>query len=584
MTESFMTSEMLEVALSYMESLDCPRSVSVAILLRCGEWRQLAEMQVDPRHYADPESYLRASAASDFLRKVEHSALYSDVELEALTTAKWFACEDQCYRSNERLADLASDVAFCTRGVYLPEPDTLRSAGDESKQALVSFVLAMRKAFVRLLGWAPPSTWEGRFGPGATVSDVSRMATPFDKMSSDPTFTPDAMYHLVPWTGTAWAGSVVAVGKTPRSVPGNQFFTVPKSAITRRPCAKEPSLNGFYQLGLGAIMKRRLKKAGLDLIDGQDIHRAQAQAASKSGSFATIDLSSASDTVCTELVKLVATPSWWRVLSSLRSPKTEVGGAWIRLEKFSSMGNGFTFELETTLFACVVEALQEVVPAFGSWDDYRYWVFGDDIIVHTELAKVVVSALSYLGFSTNSRKTFVDGPFRESCGGDYFLGQAVRPHLLETLPHEPQDWVSLHNGLLRVYVQLDAMREVLSDPRVVRTLRLCVGQLPRECRVYGPTELADCVLHGPARLWRAKWRQGGIRYIRAILGGEKTRVFLDKEGGPGFAPETILAGALYGVSPDDQSIGGAGFVPDGNRFIVPRDGVTGYRLGWVPFS
>ena len=143
-------------------------------------------------------------------------------------------------------------------------------------------------------------------------------------------------------------------------------------------------------------------------------------------------------------MKLFLPEDWFEVLDALRSPMTHVRDdvvgkeAWVRLEKFSSMGNGFTFELETLLFAAITEVTCDNADArLGS----GIWVYGDDIIYPSVHASAVASALRWCGFIPNKTKSFSTGPFRESCGGDYFLARNVRSYYIKDNPHEPSDWI-----------------------------------------------------------------------------------------------------------------------------------------------
>ena len=104
------------------------------------------------------------------------------------------------------------------------------------------------------------------------------------------------------------------------------------------------------------------------------------------------------------------------------------------------MGNGFTFELETILFRTLMKVIT----------NYDVRVFGDDIIIDSGSAPLALKVLEWAGFRINEKKSFCEGPFRESCGGDYFEGVAVRGHFLEEIPDAPQNWVALANGLHRV--------------------------------------------------------------------------------------------------------------------------------------
>jgi len=130
-----------------------------------------------------------------------------------------------------------------------------------------------------------------------------------------------------------------------------------------------------------------------------------------------LDLKNASDSVARRLVELLLPKRWFEVLNDLRSPTTLIGNQVVLLEKFSSMGNGFTFELETLVFLAIVLALN---PAHKAGKNV--FVYGDDIICPTRSSSDVIAALSFFGMTVNKEKSFTYGMFRESCGRDYFNG------------------------------------------------------------------------------------------------------------------------------------------------------------------
>jgi hypothetical protein len=61
-------------------------------------------------------------------------------------------------------------------------------------------------------------------------------------------------------------------------------------------------------------------------------------------------------------------------------------------------------------------------------------VYGDDIIVPAASYELLTRVLKQLGFEVNLDKSFATGPFRESCGADYFLGSQVRPLFMKKTP------------------------------------------------------------------------------------------------------------------------------------------------------
>ncbi len=555
-----LTHDVLHAVLCLCEEANSPRAVSVAILARYGEMDQLVDLTVDPLRYTSSSLYFRDCLVTDILRKCRGLEIKRD--LKAAAVKSFWASELECYRTNERLA-----------------PYFFGLSSPESNERVWEVLSLARKYIANILGTCPvlPS---GRHGPGATFADRGKYSTVPDKMSSSPTLTCSALGVIPSWSRTAWARAVSEHTGHIEVVRGNRFTTVPKDSAKDRGIAVEPSLNIFYQLGYGGEIRRKLKRVGIDLNHGQDLHRRKAKEASLKGTLATIDLSSASDTVSRSLVELLLPPVWFRSLAALRSSHTRLGDKWVFLEKFSSMGNGYTFELETLIFlalAFAVLALGGHLPKEGD----NLCVFGDDIIIPTAGYEDVVACLRFFGFSINKRKSFSVGPFRESCGGDFFDGRPVRAFYLEELPSEPHQWVAFANGLRRV-VKDHHLHDGDFDCHL-RAWRSVLHCIPRHIRdLRGPENLGDIVVHDHATRWSASSREAGGR--RKIIGpyspgsGDGIRYFRTWSpistrtvGWQHFRPAVTLASALLNVG-------------DGERGVTPRDSVSGYGVRWVPFS
>lgn len=274
-----------------------------------------------------------------------------------------------------------------------------------------------------------------RQGPGVALGANGKDF--YTKMFSSPlACTSPAIYdHYLRFTRrTTWLGAEIRrrheYGRC-RLVEGNKLSFVPKYRDIARVICTEPSLNMFYQLGIGHVLTCRLKsRFGINLETQPFKNRTLARIGSITDKWFTIDLEAASDSISLEMCRAVL-PSWFfNLLCEFRSPfcNTPIGKR--GLEMMSSMGNGFTFPLQTMLFSCVVAAAAKVAEikldnpngdSIGNWG-----VFGDDIIAPSELYVDVKRLLSILGFSVNVAKSFAEGPFRESCGYDAFLGQNIR--------------------------------------------------------------------------------------------------------------------------------------------------------------
>lgn len=227
----------------------------------------------------------------------------------------------------------------------------------------------------------------------------------------------------------------------------NQITMVPKTAKVHRTIAIEPLLNGYIQKGIDVYLRKRLKRHGLDLGD-QESNSALAKLGSLGGRdpYCTIDLSSASDSISIELVRDMLPWDWFDLLNRTRSPSYESIWGNGHYEKFVSMGNGFCFPLETLIFASLAYAVNKVSRGNDPLDQ-GFRVYGDDIVVHQHAALLLLEVLKYLGFKHNEDKTFLFGPFRESCGADYFEGANVRPYELDFVPITDRDLIKIANGL-----------------------------------------------------------------------------------------------------------------------------------------
>jgi hypothetical protein len=107
------------------------------------------------------------------------------------------------------------------------------------------------------------------------------------------------------------------------------------------------------------------------------------------------------------------------------------------------MGNGFTFELESLLFYSIAKAVSELLDLEGEVS-----IIGDDIIINSRGYTLLTEVLNQLGFVVNNEKSFWQGPFRESCGADWFNGNSIRPFYAKKALSE-QNLYIFHNYMLR---------------------------------------------------------------------------------------------------------------------------------------
>jgi len=259
----------------------------------------------------------------------------------------------------------------------------------------------------------------------------------------------------------------------PKIVEGSRLSFVPKNDKISRCICTEPTLNTYYQLGLADHLNRRLlSRFGIDLLEQQFKNRDLARLGSLTGSLATLDLSSASDSISLKMVEQFFPADFVRWLKLLRCERTNIPGRGVvELHMISSMGNGYTFPLETIIFCCAVQACADWrgIPLGPSKFGNTWGVFGDDIICPSAIADDVIYLLSLLGFRLNLDKSFVEGPFRESCGSDFYLGAPIRGIYLKRLDSYHSRYSAI-NQLIRFETQTG-----LALPNLIK---LILGETP----------------------------------------------------------------------------------------------------------
>lgn len=231
-------------------------------------------------------------------------------------------------------------------------------------------------------------------------------------------------------------------------VEGSRLTTVPKNEDIHRTIAIEPSGNMALQLALGRYIEDVLRSIGLDISDQQLKNKALAWAGSCVDDFATIDMTSASDMFHPKLVRKLLPKELFRWMMHVRSPATQLpDGRWVQLNMMSTMGNGFTFPMMTLIFVALIYATRLKRGGPSKYIDWnKTAVFGDDIIVPKSEAPDLIEVLEGCGFIINHEKSYLDGPFRESCGGDFYNGTDVTPVYIKELTTNASCYAAL-NGL-----------------------------------------------------------------------------------------------------------------------------------------
>lgn len=243
---------------------------------------------------------------------------------------------------------------------------------------------------------------------------------------------------------------------------------VPKTLKAPRIIAIEPACVQYTQQAIQgflyeALESHWLSKGHVNFSD-QSINQRLAVMASKDGRMATLDLSDASDRVPYQLALSMfdCNPDLRDAIDACRSRFAKLPGGRVigPLSKFASMGSALCFPVEAMYFytVCVMALVAKrnlpvtVSSLYAASRDV--YVYGDDIIIPTVDADVVLDFLQRYNCKVNTSKSFWTGRFRESCGVDAYAGEPVTPtYLRKTVPKNKRQasdlisWVATANLL-----------------------------------------------------------------------------------------------------------------------------------------
>lgn len=197
---------------------------------------------------------------------------------------------------------------------------------------------------------------------------------------------------------------------------------VPKSYKALRSVTPDTVIGSFYTNGLGRLMAKKLRLAGLDIKRLQKRHGYLAKYASKNRKLVTADLSAASDSINLELLRELLPPDWFESVTLGRIAQVQILDDVYTMETVLTMGLGHTFPLQTLVFYSLLKAIAELGEVEGTIS-----VYGDDLIYPSRMHGYVATLFPKLHLILNSDKTFVQDFFRESCGSDFYHGCDVRP-------------------------------------------------------------------------------------------------------------------------------------------------------------
>lgn len=414
-------------------------------------------INADSRSLDSKTEYLRSTFMDKFVSEATDPADHR----RQRAINKWLAVERENEATNTRLLITPDDYRILPRVTWC------------------RFVQYARDLIAETIGETVPlSTLFGGFSGGASTTKSRTASHPARKYLGKAGVTSSARgwFSLVLDESPLWTS--FSQDLTYVESRGNIMFTVPKSTEIDRCACKEPDLNMYLQRGAGTHIRRALRRKGINLND-QSINRRLAHSGSISGHLATLDLSSASDSLSSGLVELLMPDLWFSFLNEIRSPETFIDGEWHWNHMFSSMGNGFTFELESLIFWALARTTRDLMGFRGIIS-----VYGDDLIIGSQYVDVFMHVLSYCGFTVNADKSFTTGPFRESCGGHYLSGNDITPFYLRRPLHTVRDVIIIANQIRR---WSELAYGLVLDPELEPLWLLLKAEVPRQ--LWGGVDL-----------------------------------------------------------------------------------------------
>jgi hypothetical protein len=461
-----------QVAESFFTALDCPRALTCWLMFKYNEHDQLAKLEFNPANYSNMVSCRDAYAATKFLSKFKDLSLNND--LDEVAFKKFEEFELLCKSTNNRFRNLSRDPQYVGHVVLL-------------HNAVIRKIDKMLGDYTAEEIFSAPD-----WGPGASTLIKRRDASATNKFQCETGITRDLHAlitdEILEGAYPNWYSHLTDVG-FPTYQVGNKVVTVPKDASTNRVIAIEPGMNLWFQKSIGDMIRRRLDRWGVDL-SRQNVNQKLARYGSISNELATVDLSSASDSIAYELVRELLPPRWFTVMESCRSPYGQLKDKQQKWEKFSSMGNGFTFELESLIFYAVAKCCSEYI---GIHRDTGITIsvnaYGDDIVLPSSAFQVFSDMMKFYGFRINAKKTYVNSSFRESCGSHWYLGSDIKPiYLKDKLSTIPSIY-RLANAVRRLANRRGGT--ISCDASLKPTFDLLIQAVPPQFRLRIPDGYGD---------------------------------------------------------------------------------------------
>lgn len=330
-------------------------------------------------------------------------------------------------------------------------------------------------------------------GPGATNTPTKQYERyePHALYSQlEDQFPADEWFYAHPWDVVNRAREYLSLPKL--SFPTSRFKFVHKYRSKPRGICIEENETQWCQQALKGFLYKHVENHSMTRgrinFTYQSVNQRLALESSHDMSFATIDMSAASDRVSRELVhRLFWDTSLFSMLDAVSTrvivlPKEVQSVAnEIYVNKFAPMGSAVCFPIMAIVHFALIKAIVQLSSIENATEVSKHiYVYGDDIILPREAVQAVYDYLPLFGMKINEGKSFHSSYFRESCGVHAYKGVDITPvynNYTLTKTHGRTDTTRLLSAVAKEHGYF--LKGFHTTARVVREhVRKVHGQLP----------------------------------------------------------------------------------------------------------
>lgn len=232
-----------------LEEINSPRSLAIYLIMRntddgLGNDDEILSLKTIPSDFLISSEFMTFYEPTELVRK--STLLHLSTNPRDVAVASFWEAEQKCKESNRRIRTINPSWAV---------GEVLHRAEKMIADILPEVDHELLDSFIESGGW----------GPGVTSSCKGRWLSEYNKITAEPQCSPaihrvgQALIKAVPlWN---------SLHQDVKIIPGSTVGFVPKDARTDRAIAVEPSINAYLQKAAGSVIRRSLRKWGLDLRD-----------------------------------------------------------------------------------------------------------------------------------------------------------------------------------------------------------------------------------------------------------------------------------------------------------------------------